>query len=326
MSKAEEIEARAAGYVMRRSEPGWSDAEERELQQWLTESMMHKAAFWRLEQGWTRLDRVVVLREPPSPKTKLWRSRHFFRALAAGLAVIVCGASFLAYVNQTPVAPTTVAYSTPQGAHRIVALPDHSIVELNTGSAIESAVDARRRQVYLRRGEAYFEVVHDRTRPFVVQAGGQQITVLGTKFSVRMDDDKVTVAVLEGRVRLQSNVEVPEPASELGRGDLAIAEGSEVLITRGSVARIEDQLAWRNGLIRFGGATLASVAAEFNRYNAKKLVVVDPRAAEISLGGTFHSSNIDGFVHLLQHVYGLHVEATDHEIRISTVPPKRSSG
>ena len=71
---------------------------------------------------------------------------------------------------------------------------------------------------------------------------------------------------------------------------------------------------------------MASVAAEFNRYNAKKLVVVDPAAAEITLGGTFQSSNVDGFIHLLQHVYGLHVEATDEEIRISTAPQMPTGG
>ena len=54
MSKAGEIETRAAHFVMRRCEPDWSEEDARELEQWLGKSMAHKAAFWRLEHGWAR--------------------------------------------------------------------------------------------------------------------------------------------------------------------------------------------------------------------------------------------------------------------------------
>jgi transmembrane sensor len=319
MSEAQEIEARAARYAMRRSDPEWGETEERELQQWLAESMAHKAAFWRLEHGWARVDRIAMLREMPAPQreVRFWRSPRWLGAMAAAVLALGCGALFV-HMNRTPDVPASVvAYATPPGAHRIVTLPDRSIVELNTASAIESTVDATRRRVRLQRGEAYFAVEHDSTRPFVVEASGQKITVLGTKFAVRMDGAKVTVAVLEGRVRLQSEV-ADAAAATLTRGHVATVDGPSVLIASRAVASIEDQLAWRGGLIRFDGATLEEVAAEFNRYNSKQLVIQDSAAAKIAVGGTFQYSNVDAFVRLLQRAYGLHVETTEDELRISS--------
>ncbi len=52
-------------------------------------------------------------------------------------------------------------------------------------------------------GEAYFEVVHDAQRPFVVYAGNRRITDLGTKFSVFRNGDDVRVVVREGRVQVE---------------------------------------------------------------------------------------------------------------------------
>ena len=65
MSQAADIEARAALYLMRRGEPDWGVDEERELDQWLQQSMAHKAAFWRLEHSWAGADRLAALRKAP---------------------------------------------------------------------------------------------------------------------------------------------------------------------------------------------------------------------------------------------------------------------
>ena len=135
---------------------------------------------------------------------------------------------------------------------------------------------------------------------------------------MRVDGAKLTVAVVEGRVRLNSVA--PEAAltqQVLTPGHVAIVEDRNLLIARRSIKSIEDQLAWRTGFIRFHGATLAEVAAEFNRYHTKSIVIVDRAAAEISIGGTFQSSNVDAFVRLMQRGYGLHVEETPQEVKIS---------
>ena len=110
-------------------------------------------------------------------------------------------------------------YATSTGAHRIISLVDQTTVELNTASQMRSTLDASKREVFLDRGEAYFDVAHDSSRPFVVHAGGQEIVVLGTKFAVRVDGAKLTVSVVEGRVRLNSLQRTSHLRGEFSRLD-----------------------------------------------------------------------------------------------------------
>src|SRR5258708_31845445 len=95
-------------------------------------------------------------------------------------------------------------YITEIGAREMVPLADGSKVELNTDTRIRTVVTKERRTVWLDRGEAYFEVVPDTSRPFVVLAGSRRITVVGTKFAVRRDGDEVQVKVPEAIVHVEA--------------------------------------------------------------------------------------------------------------------------
>jgi transmembrane sensor len=54
--------------------------------------------------------------------------------------------------------------------------------------------------------------------------------------------------------------------------------------------------------------TLAEAVAEFNRYNAHKIVIEDQRIADLSVAGSFRANNVDAFVRLLERGYPLRVE------------------
>ena len=62
--------------------------------------------------------------------------------------------------------------------------------------------------------------------------------------------------------------------------------------------------------------TLSEAAAEFNRYNDRKMVV-SGKAAELKISGSFKASNEDGFGRLLRDAYGLNVVANDNEVRVT---------
>lgn len=215
-------------------------------------------------------------------------------------------------------APAGERFATAVGARRLLALADGSRVELNTATIVRTGVTPARRDVWLDRGEAYFEVAHDSGRPFVVHAGPRTITVLGTKFSVRRDGDRVSVSVVEGRVRIEpAGAGGGERSATIAGGDVAIAQGPSTLVTANSAERVESGLAWRQGVLTFDQATLAEAAAEFNRYNRRQIVIGDPETAAIRIGGTFDADNIDAFVRLLRDAYGLEVEVRSGQTRIS---------
>jgi transmembrane sensor len=177
-------------------------------------------------------------------------------------------------------------------------------------------VDEKSRTVWLEKGEAYFDVAHDASRPFVIHCGSRKITVLGTKFSVRRDEDRVEVVVLEGRVQIDDvRASSSEPAF-VTRGDIATASNSTLRVTH-SEEQAVDELSWRYGTLTFNEMSLVDAAAEFNRYNHKQLIVVDPRAAAVHIGGSFDATNVEAFVRLLRQGFGLTVEDEGNVIRIS---------
>lgn len=203
---------------------------------------------------------------------------------------------------------TAVRVATAIGVQRQVALIDGSAVTVNTASAMRASFAAGERRVWLDRGEAYFEVAHDRRHPFVVFAGERKVTVLGTKFSVRRDGDTVTVAVAEGRVRVEdSDPAAPERAAIITAGDVAIARGRSMLLADRSEQRVQDALTWRRGVLTFDQVTLEQAVQEFNRYNERQIRLGDAQVARLRIGGSFEATNIDTFTRLLRDAFGLRV-------------------
>jgi transmembrane sensor len=324
MSSAMDIEERAAHWLARRQEPQWSAADQAELDAWLQESTAHEVAFLRLEYGWSKVDRLSVLRRPPAPRQEIEEAppaaahRNNRRSLAwiAAAAVLVLS---VALIQRYGDLFTRDLYATAIGGHEIVPLPDGSRIELNTDTRVRTSLTADTRSVWLERGEAYFDVARDPSRPFVVYAGNRRVTVLGTKFSVRLDPDakRVQLAVAEGRVQFDElRVSEPAPPMIAIGGEKVIAEGAATRVESRSAQSVETDLSWRQGLLTFDQTTLAAAAEEFNRYNRKRLVVA-PAAAEIRIGGSFEAANVDGFVRLLHDSFGLNVAESDGEISIS---------
>lgn len=332
MSRAQIASDRAADWIVRRENGPWSEADQAELDSWLAEADGNKAAYWRLKHGWREADRIGALGPSTSwaayePSDEPASSRWWKPAAIAASLTLMVGAASALFLLDAPqprqvaevaasAPPAAARFATPVGGHRVIPLQDGSKVELNTASIVRTSITHESRQVWLDKGEAYFEVAHLSGRPFVVHAGSRTITVLGTKFSVRRDDDKVTVSVVEGSVRVADS-EDSLPATVITGGDMAIARGPASLLTANSEERVGNALSWREGVLSFDQSPLSDVAAEFNRYNRKPIVMKDQATAEIRIGGVFPSANPDAFVRLLRDAYGLRVEYREDAVVIS---------
>ncbi|MDG2535904.1 FecR domain-containing protein [Sphingomonas sp. HITSZ_GF] len=323
MRRQEAIEDRALDWLVRRNGADWTEEAQARLDAWLEESMAHKAAFWRAQHLWRQADRIgsLGIAAQPEAEAPTGPRRWWSVAIAASLvaAIGIGGVAFGPRLldRQAP-AVQQARFDTPLGGRRVVPLSDGSRIELNTQTAVRTAVNDARRDVWLDAGEAFFEVAHREGKPFVVHAGNQTVTVLGTKFSVRRDRDRVTVNVLEGRVRVDDGQGQMAHAAIITAGDTAISRGASTLIAAKSEARVENALAWRDGMLRFDQAPLTDVVAEFNRYNRTRLVVTDAAAGRIPIGGAFQASSVDSFVRLLRDAYGLKIERDDTMVKISS--------
>ncbi|KQS02236.1 hypothetical protein ASG11_15825 [Sphingomonas sp. Leaf357] len=313
MSRARDIEQRAAQWLVAREQPDWAADRERDLRHWLDQDVAHKAAFWRLEAGWRAADRLAATRASVPVAARRSVPIHRAWAIAASLLMLcLASVAMWRFLPREPDA-AVVRVATGVGMRQQVRLADGSAVTVNTASRMRAAISQGARRVWLDRGEAYFEVAHDRRHPFTVFAGGRKVTVLGTKFSVRRDGDTVTVAVAEGRVRVEdADAVTGERAAIITAGDVAIARGQSMLLADRSEQRVQDSLAWRRGVLTFDQVTLEQAAHEFNRYNVRQIRLGDAQVAGLRIGGTFEATNIEAFTRLLHDAFGLHV-ATDKD-------------
>ncbi len=285
---AADIEADAARWVVRVDRDGDDPGVHAELEAWLAGDRRRVGAYARAEAGWRSLDRVSVLAaEPPASKPSPIRRRGVVTglgALAAGFAAAL-------------VAPRLAGrrYDTALGEIRRVPMADGSVAAINTDSKLEVALRDRRRTVRLDQGEAWFEVAKDPHRPFVVESGPVRVRAVGTAFSVRRRPAGSDVLVTEGVVEVWTEGG-RSPPRRVAAGQRVFADNALGILTPPKAdADLGRDLAWRDGQIVLDGQTLAEAAAEFNRYNDRKIEVADAHLADKRFVGWFRINDPEGF-------------------------------
>jgi transmembrane sensor len=322
MASSRQIEEIAAAWLARRDAGSWSEKDRSELDAWLEESTAHRVAFLRLEAAWRQSDRLKALgagvpagvvpargawgmsaseESAPSPPSRT-RSLPAAALLstAAAFALVIIGVLALGWHRY--VATEQASYRTTIGAIRDVQLSDGTQITLSSNSWVLVTYSYRKRLIELKQGEAFFKVAKDSDRPFVVRAGQRSAIAVGTRYGVRRDDGNLRVVVTEGVVRLETDVRT-RPTTLLPAGSIALASDAGVMVRSGSVQQAEELLDWRLGFITFHDTPLASAVAEFNRYNAGKIVIGDASIGALLIGGNFKWSNSEAFVRLLEQAF-----------------------
>ncbi len=239
------------------------------------------------------------------------------RARYAGVAFAMVLAVAVGWGWRRQLAVEQASYLTAIGDLRTVPLSDGSSAMLSSDSQMQVALSRAERRIDLDRGEAFFEVSKDPKRPFVVSAASRQVVAVGTRFSVRRDGANLRVVVTEGTVRLESGASTASgktPTTLLQAGSVALATPQGLLVRTGTVEEAERQLDWRGGYLTFRDTSLQEAAAEFNRYNPRKIVVADAEAGAMRVGGNFRWSNTEAFVRLLEQ--GFPIRAEQHPDQI----------
>jgi transmembrane sensor len=256
------------------------DADERaHLDAWLAEDTRHKGAYIRAtvidnaiaqavsqQSLYPGEDRYALRPDASEAKGTHRRALLKYGAWAAGVGLFGVGVS-----QNVTERPTTL--STSRGEFRRVALADTSVASINSSSRLEVRLTREKRQITLVRGEAWFEVAKDKTKPFVVEAGDVRVRAVGTAFGVRRFKDGAEVLVTEGTVEVWTG----EAKALLSAGQRSFVPYKTAQI---NVARqpqdIQRKLAWREGKLIFTRQTLGEAVADFNRYSVKKIIISDP--------------------------------------------------
>lgn len=185
------------------------------------------------------------------------------------------------------------AFATPRGQRLNQPLPDGSTLALDAQTRVEVAFDARRRAVRLWQGAAFFAVATDPGRPFVVEAGGVTVTVLGTRFGVEMEPgDSVLVQVESGRVRVERGGQVLAEALTAGQGLRVPAGEGAARPASGPAAP------WREGRLHFDATPLADAVQRLARYTSLDLRA-DARAASLRVSGSVEIAHAQDWLQAL---------------------------
>ena len=222
------------------------------------------------------------------------------------------------YVAQT--------YRTATGQVRNVVLPDGSIVGLNTQTVLEWVGSPSDRRVRLIRGEAYFQVVHDPSRPFRILLAHSQVQVLGTRFDVyQMANGDVRVSVMSGTVA----VEALDDGQGVPSWSRRLTSGQQIEYSPvGLVADVHSIVAlkvirWREGMLETQGEPLKDFVSDLSRYTTERIVIADPRAATQQVGGAFSVRDINATLDRLSRIAPVSVTHDEDEVVLGYRPVRR---
>ena len=300
-----------------RLDRGLSAKEQDELFDWIGADPIHADLLSRQRQDWKRLDHLSAWgpehssRPNPdllAPKPNRRLGRVFWGAMAAAATLAV---AFVIFQEGSSRSADTISEAKPEIRHQ---LEDGSTIKLKEGAEVTTHFTASERRVRMKKGEVFFIVAKDASRPFVVEVHGVDVSAVGTAFNVRLDEDAVEVLVAEGIVEVASSLvdgvspELNETPRLEAHERAIISLSSHLGVPQVAVlskAEIQRVLSWQHGAMTFAAKPLAEIIDELNRLNDTQLTIVDPDLASERFTGTFLSSNVEGFVSVLKNGYGV---------------------
>jgi transmembrane sensor len=302
----ERIDEEASLWAARIDGGSLSDGDRAALDAWLAADPEHRRVLDSYCALSAQLDaRFCSEKEPVAGARRRWR------VVAGSLAAAAAVVAFVALLTGRPRELATQTAET-----QAVVLEDGSRMELNAQTSLAVSFRRAERRVTLARGEAWFSVSKDSTRPFVVETPSGVVRVTGTEFDVReASGERTEVTVLAGTVHVR--------ASGAAATDEAIAPGGQAVVSSGHVtvrqlsdSAAQDAVAWRQGQTVFDNTPLGEAIERFTAYHARK-ITVDPSAADLRLGGRFSLNDLDGMLESVESVLPVRVlREQDGEVRI----------
>ncbi len=237
-------------------------------------------------------------------------------AIQGNVKLVKLAGSQIAYQQGTGAVSGKMEYNilaNPRGSKVInITLADGSKVWLNAGSSLAYPVSfiGNERKVSVT-GEAYFEVVHDAFKPFIVNNGSMGIRVLGTHFNVNAfedDGNDIKVTLLEGSVKVNN-----------GKATGLLKPGQQALVNKEvkvvSDVDLDMVMAWKNGYFQFDNASLQDVLKQISRWYDVEVVYVGSNQPRKFVGEIQRDLSLSEMLKILQK-NKVHFKIAGKELRV----------
>lgn len=216
------------------------------------------------------LDRIMMAEdfvEIPE-KSRFRRLRPWLSAAAAIILIAGCALLWQHSLQHTP-PETLLTVQTGNGMLKEIKLADGSEIWLNAGSSLRypEHFSDKHREVYLD-GEAYFDIVHNPDKSFVVHTAHLTTNVLGTAFSVTAyKGDRVeAVTVVRGKVAVAEGKNQLGPLTPDKRVEYNVASGKSTIMTINAAAL----MSWKEGKLQFENQNMKDIAGRLGRWYGYK--------------------------------------------------------
>lgn len=258
-----------------------------------------------VNQEWARFEASVAQRD------KNFGVRFSVWKMAAAILLVIASGFVANYILQQN---REIVFSTSTASQEIF-LPDGTKVTMNANTSLsyEPSFGDEAREVKLE-GEAFFEVVPDNEKKFVVKVNKAAVSVLGTSFNVDGNSkDQLQVVVETGIVALTSDLS--QDAVELRPGDKGIFELSENRIKKMTNDDV-NFLSWKTRRIVFQGNDLASVADVLRHVYGVEVVISTAVSPECEVTVAFDNQSLEAVLAVLESTLDLTYKRTGNKIEI----------
>ena len=280
-----------------------SPKEQRLIGQWLDESEKHKEVLVRERIVFDAMIVSGEITDRQSVQSRKKRTRVVFMELLRVAAVIlvmflVGGYIYVRKMEEIRLANNIV--TVPVGQRVNLQLPDGTSVWLNASSEIiyPAYFSGSTREIHLN-GEAYFEVEHNASKPFIVHTETFDIKVLGTKFNVEAYKgmEGFTTALMEGSVEVTDRKNKDKSVRLYPAQKVAFRNGE---LCKSPIDNY-DVYRWREGLICFKETRFADLMRQLEKNYGVRILINNEAVKEKVFSGKFRTTDgIDNALRLLQ--------------------------
>lgn len=270
-----------------------------------------------------RMDKIKerVERFIKEEKTGGFRFIRIIQIAAAVLLPVFIALSGYLYYENRQIAAEEMIVSTARGERASVTLPDGTTVSLNSESRLgyfPKAYNKEERKISFN-GEGYFQVCKNREVPFVIDARGLQVKVLGTKFNLRAREDQKTaeLALEEGSVWLgatKSNKNVV--LRPLQKAILDQSTGNILVIAENDIKKIS---AWRHGNMVFRNTEFAEVIRAIEKNYGVTIEIAAKNCPADSFTGTLPLADLNEVLEVIEKSYHLKAQIRGREVILADI-------
>jgi ferric-dicitrate binding protein FerR (iron transport regulator) len=240
------------------------------------------------------------------------------------VGVVAIYSYYFSFAAKSPTAQPSLVWVekyAPKGTKLNLTLPDGSRVKLNAGSSLKYAksfIQDSVRRVFLT-GEAFFEVVENKKKPFEVQGGGWKASVLGTSFMVRTHADKPLVALLTGKLMVQHQKKTASVT--LHPLEMAIPTRKGKLVV--SSFQPEELLAWKEGKIVFKNTPFHEVIDILENWYGIEIHIEEGLVIPGDFSGIYDNETLQNVLRGLATTSSVRFEYKIQDKKVTLMPVRR---